>query len=61
MEVTADGGDALSGVAPDTESKESGVALRDLVPVLDTLNVNYAVSYCFLFIVAMVNQVPLYP
>lgn len=30
-----EGGEALSGVSPDVESKESGVALRDLVPVLD--------------------------
>lgn len=33
--VGGEGGEALSGVAADVESKESGVALRDLVPVLD--------------------------
>lgn len=34
--VGGEGGDAFSGVAPGMESKESGVALRDRVPVLDT-------------------------
>lgn len=33
--VASDGGEAFSGVTPVAESKESGVALRDLVPVLD--------------------------
>lgn len=36
MTVGGEGGDAFSGVAPGTESSESGVALRDRVPVLDT-------------------------
>ena len=34
-----EGGDALSGVSPDTESRESGVALLDLVPVLETCKI----------------------
>lgn len=36
LTVANEGGDAFSGVVPGTESKESGVALRDRVPVLDT-------------------------
>lgn len=36
MTVGGEGGDAFSGVAPRIESKESGVALRDRVPVLET-------------------------
>jgi len=34
--VGGEGGDAFSDVVPGIESKESGVALRDRVPVLET-------------------------
>lgn len=36
LTVGGEGGDAFSDVAPGIESNESGVALRDRVPVLDT-------------------------
>lgn len=40
LTVGGEGGDAFSGVAG-IESKESGVALRDRVPVLDTFKDKY--------------------
>lgn len=41
LTVGGEGGDAFSGVAPGIESNESGVALRDRVPVLDTFKDKY--------------------
>jgi len=36
LTIGGEGGDAFSDVASRIESKESGVALRDRVPVLET-------------------------